>query len=449
MSSVQSVNEMMKGAWHHKCSALDIVYDKCGLVLPYIFTSAKKHNKINSLKKSLKGGYVWGSYKVDDGSEFNKKNNDIQYINCIYDQCVGGQGQVVEKIIEKEVVVEKVVGRYDHYKESTWNELVTKTKENKKLKKKVAELEAQVKEAMDGYEQINEKIKKAVVDFKFNKHLDDLLADKVDMVIVDKPTTTEIETQTDLISEDDQDNNWFNYQHIKSELEEMTKIRYASQKKNQRLEEQLEDMENKYKEAEYHCNSYKGQIEQLKIEAQEVKAPAPAFDVPVIDGEEIEVCSSTTIRYKGDVYWTKPYIDKKMKRSEMVNQKMKNEVEDLEWKLDGVKTNLEGYQESFRELKKENQQLQYKLDKGDMYSKKELMEKCDRAEKEIKRLENTDWKSKADEWESKYDNERWTYIQKNKKLQETIDERDEELSNAYEELDEAKETLQQYKDHGY
>ncbi len=470
MSSVLSVNEMMKGTWSLKCTALDEVYDKCGLVLPYSFTSAKKHNKINSLKKSLKGGYVWGSYKVDDGSEFNKKNNDIQYINCIYDQCVGGQGQVVEKIIEKEVVVEKVVGRYDHYKESTWNELVSKTKENKKLKKKVAELEAQVKEAMDGYEQINEKIKKAVVDFKFNKHLDDLLADKVDkvdMVVVDKPTTAEIETQTDLISEDDQENNWFNYQHIKSELEEMTKIRYASQKKNQRLEEELEDMENKYKEAQYHCNSYKGQIEQLKIEAKEELAtaketikdmaeqlkskpePAPAFDIPVVDGEEIEVCSSTTIRYKGDVYWTKPYIEKKMKRSEMYGQKMKNEVDDLEWKLDSVTNNLEGYRESFRDLKKENQQLQYKLDKGDMYSKKELMERCDRAEKEVKKLENTDWKSKADEWEAKYDNERWTYIQKNKKLQETIDERDEELSNAYEELDEANQTLQQYKDHGY
>jgi len=138
-----------------------------------------------------------------------------------------------------------------------------------------------------------------------------------------------------------------------------------------------------------------------------------------------------------------------MKRSEMYGQKMKNEVDDLEWKLDSVTNNLEGYRESFRDLKKENQQLQYKLDKGDMYSKKELMERCDRAEKEVKKLENTDWKSKADEWEAKYDNERWTYIQKNKKLQETIDERDEELSNAYEELDEANQTLQQYKDHGY
>jgi hypothetical protein len=290
---------------------------------------------------------------------------------------------------------------------------------------------------LDGYDEINEKFNKGLEDFKFNKHLDDLLdrADKVDMVIVDKPTTTEIETQTDLISEDDQDNNWFNYQHIKSELEEMTKIRYASQKKNQKLEEELATAKEMIKDIS----------EQLKSK------PAPAFDVPVIDGEEIEVCGSggTTIKYKGDVYWTKPYIEKKMKRSEMYGQKMKIEVEDLEWKLDGVQTNLEGYQESFRELKKENQQLQYKLDKGDMYSKKELMEKCDRAEAQIKRLENSDWKVKADEWEKKYDDERWKYIQKNKKLQETIDERDEELSNAYEELDEANQTLQQYKDHGY
>ena len=437
MSSVLPVSEMMKGTWSLKCSALDMVYDKCADALPYIFTSAKKHNKINSLKKSLKGGYVWGSYKVDDGSEFNKKNNDIQYINCIYDQMIGGQGQVVEKVVEKEVVVEKVVGRYDHYKESTWNELVTKTKENKKLKKKVAELEAQVKEALDGYDEINQKVKKGLEDIKFNKHLDDLLdrADKIDMVVVDKPTTTEIETQTDLISEDDKENNWFNYEHVKQQLEEMTDIRFASQKKNIRLQEELATAKDTIKDLS----------EQLKSN------PAPAFDVPVIDGEEIEVCGSsgTTIKYKGDVYWTKPYIDKKMKRSEMYGQKMKNEVEDLEWKLDGMKTNLEGYQESFRDLKKENQQLQFKLDKGDMYSKKELMEKCDRAEKEIKRLENTDWKTKADEWESKYDSERWTYIQKNKKLQETIDERDEELNNAYEELDEAKATLQQYKDHGY
>jgi hypothetical protein len=439
MTSIKSVDELMAFNWMSKCEALDIVYDKCAEVLPYIFTSAKKHNKINSLKKSLKGGYIWGSYKSDDGSEFNKKNNDIQYINCIYDQLMaGGQGQVVEKVVEKEVVVEKVVGRYDHYKESTWNELVAKTKENKKLKKKVAELEAQVKEAMDGYDEINEKVKKGLEDIKFNNHLEDLLdrADgKIDMVVVDKPTTAEIEVQTDLISEDDQEHNWFNYNYIKQQLEEMTKIRFASQKKNQRLEEELATAK----------ETIKDMAEQLKSK------PTPAFDIPVIDGEEVEICGNggTTIRYKGDVYWTKTYIDRKVKRSEQYGQKMKNQVEDLEWKLDGMKTNLEGYQESFRALKKENKQLEFKLDKGEMYSKKELMEKCDRAEAEIRKLENSDWKVKADEWEKKHEDDRWAFVQEKNKLKETLDERDYELSNAYEEIEEMKATLQQYKDHGY
>lgn len=443
MSSVLPVSEMMKPSttWSLKCTALDMVYDKCADALPYIFTSAKKHNKINSLKKSLKGGYVWGSYKVDNGSEFNKKNNDIQYINCIYDNMIAGQGQAVEKVVEKEVVVEKVVGRYDHYKESTWNELVAKTKENKKLKKKVAELEAQVKEACTGFDEINEKVKKAIVDHKFNNHLEDLLdrADnKVDMVIVDKPTTAEIEVQTDPISDDDQEHNWFNYQHVKQQLEEMTDIRFASQKKNIRLQEELATAK----------DTIKDMAEQLKAKPVE---KSPDFDIPVVDGEEIEVCGTngTTIRYKGDVYWTKKYIDRKIKRSEEYGVKMKMACEDAEYKRDNAELRLENYKETWRDLQKENKKLNFQLQKGEMYGKVELMEKLDRAEKEIAKLENSDWKVKADEWEQKYEEENTKKLMLKKQLETTIEERDEELHNAYEELDEVKETLQQYKDHGF
>jgi chromosome segregation ATPase len=440
MSSVLPVSEMMKGTWALKCSALDMVYDKCAEALPYIFTDAKKHNKINSLKKSLKGGYVWGSYKFNNGNEFNKKNNDIQYVNCIYDSMIRWKGEVQEKIVEKEVVVEKVVGRYDHYKESTWNELVAKTKENKKLKKKVAELEAQVKEALDGYDEINEKVKKGLEDIKFNKHLDDLLdrADKkIDMVIVDKPTTAEIEVQTDLISEDDKENNWFNYEHIKTELEEMTKIRYASQKKNQRLEEELATAKETIKDME----------EQLKSKP----APAPAFDIPVIDGEEIEVCGSsgTTIKYKGDVYWTKNYIDKKFRNKDKTIQNLTNRLEDCHYDLDKSKMTLENYKETWREMQKENKQLKYKLDKGEMYSKKDLMEKLDGKDLEIKRLEKEIAKQDGREElaEVQYENTRLGGILMDKSKK--IEELDEELNNAYEELEEVKATLQQYKDHGF
>ena len=123
--------------------------------------------------------------------------------------------------------------------------------------------------------------------------------------------------------------------------------------------------------------------------------------------------------------------------------------EDAEYKRDNAELRLENYKETWRDLQKENKKLNFQLQKGEMYGKVELMEKLDRAEKEIAKLENSDWKVKADEWEQKYEEENTKKLMLKKQLETTIEERDEELHNAYEELDEVKETLQQYKDHGF
>ena len=218
----------------------------------------------------------------------------------------------------------------------------------------------------------------------------------------------------------------------------MTDIRFASQKKNIRLQEELATAK----------DTIKDMAEQLKAKPVE---KSPDFDIPVVDGEEIEVCGTngTTIRYKGDVYWTKKYIDRKIKRSEEYGVKMKMACEDAEYKRDNAELRLENYKETWRDLQKENKKLNFQLQKGEMYGKVELMEKLDRAEKEIAKLENSDWKVKADEWEQKYEEENTKKLMLKKQLETTIEERDEELHNAYEELDEVKETLQQYKDHGF
>jgi chromosome segregation ATPase len=171
----------------------------------------------------------------------------------------------------------------------------------------------------------------------------------------------------------------------------------------------------------------------------------------VIDGEEIEVCGSsgTTIKYKGDVYWTKNYIDKKFRNKDKTIQNLTNRLEDCHYDLDKSKMTLENYKETWREMQKENKQLKYKLDKGEMYSKKDLMEKLDGKDLEIKRLEKEIAKQDGREElaEVQYENTRLGGILMDKSKK--IEELDEELNNAYEELEEVKATLQQYKDHGF
>ena len=416
MNKMTITNIMKSDKWSDKCKALDTIYDKCEKALPFIFTKAKKHNKINSLKKSLKGGYEWGSYSTfNSDNTFNNKNNDIQYFNYIFDSLDNNNTteKVVEKVVEKEVIVEKVVGRYDHYKESTWNELVAKTKENKKLKKRIKELESVEKPT-----------------------------EKVEMIITDLPVTNEIQTQTEEISEEEKDNSWWNYSIIKNQLEEMTKIRFASQKKNERLQKEIEEQ--------------KLFIQKLKEGQGSAK---PDFDIPVIDGEPLEVCSSTTIRYKNEVYWTKSYIDKKLKRANEYGVKMNNKWEDCKYDLDKAQMNLKNYQESFRELKKERDQLSFKLDKGEMYTKKDLMEKIDSKDREITRLQNEVDKQdgRQELSEVKYENSRLGGIllersQTIKKLETQLKEQEESLQGQIDdisaELQEKEEYIEKCKEYG-
>ena len=75
---IQLINENLKninlknnkGLFNSVCNDL---YTILCTQLPFIFNENRKVNKLNFIKKSLRDGYVWDSYKIYDVfNEFNQ-----------------------------------------------------------------------------------------------------------------------------------------------------------------------------------------------------------------------------------------------------------------------------------------------------------------------------------------------------------------------------------------
>jgi len=365
-----------KGLFNATCNDLFKILEK---EMPFIFNENKKVNKLNFIKKSLRDGYKWDSYiNYDNSNEFNKKYADIQYINYIINNLISNK-KLPENVPNNPV---------NQDNNGLMDTIIEQQEEINNLDKKMNEK----------WEEAEFHKKLWITECKSVEWLNSKLADYQVAVSIGDPN---IKLKTDK----DKDDEFFKHEFTKDLLEKKTAEANKSHFNNANLRKDITKLKkelDEIKKEKIVNNTDDDEINKLKellatakeqIKDQNIqlknKNPVPAPDIPsILKDDNMEVISENTIKYNGKLYWCKKYIDLKIRGAEKRVIMNKDKYEDAEYKLDKAKLSLENYMEGFTALKKENQQLKFKLDKGEMKSKKELINEVIHYKSNINELEN-------------------------------------------------------------